>query len=79
MEEPRGVWNELQGTRSFYLTGCFINVIKHGRVLWLHIMADLHSSGENGEDRQRKGEELRETRERKVRLTRTQDWQDELR
>lgn len=33
------------GARSFYLTGCFINVIKHGRALWLCIIADLHSRG----------------------------------
>lgn len=38
----------LQGARSFYLTGCFINVIKHGRALWLCIIADLHSTGKGG-------------------------------
>lgn len=38
------VWGRM-GARSFYLTGCFINVIKHGRALWLCIIADLHSWG----------------------------------
>lgn len=39
------VYRGLMGARSFYLTGCFINVIKHGRALWLCIIADLHSWG----------------------------------
>lgn len=36
------------GARSFYLAGCFINVIKHGQALWRRIIADLHSR-EKGE------------------------------
>ena len=55
----RTVWRGLWGTRSFYLTGCFINVIKHGRDLWLCIIPDLHSRGKGREgetDREREGE-----------------------
>lgn len=42
--------------RSFYLTGCFINVIKHGRPLWLCIIADLHSRGKGGREGGKEGE-----------------------
>lgn len=45
-----GLW----GVRSFYLIGCFINVIKHGRALWLCIIADLHSGGKTGGRKKRK-------------------------
>lgn len=48
----------LLGPRSFYLTGCFINVIKHRQALWFCIMADLHS-------REKKGEINRGRRERR--------------
>lgn len=41
------------GARSFYLTGCFINVIKHERALWLCIIADLHSRGRRGGGKRR--------------------------
>lgn len=41
--------------RSFYLTGCFINVIKHGQALWLCIIPDLHSTRKGGRDRQGEG------------------------
>lgn len=57
------VWRGLWGARSLYLTGCFINVIKHGRALWLCIIPDLHSRGKGGReekvgetDREREGE-----------------------
>ena len=56
----RGLW----GARSFYLTGCFINVIKHGRALWLCIIPDLHSRGKGTREggnrgRDRQGERRR--------------------
>lgn len=44
------VWRGLWGARSFFLTGCFINVIKHGRALWLCIIPDLHSRGKRGRE-----------------------------
>ena len=47
------------GARSFYLTGCFINVIKHGRALWLCIIPDLHSRGKAGRE-ENEGETDRE-------------------
>lgn len=45
----RGLW----GARSFHLTGCFINVIKHGQALWFCIIPDLHSRGREGRKRER--------------------------
>lgn len=52
------------GARSFYLTGCFINVIKHGRALWLCIIPDLHSGGKGAREGGRKSRE-RQTRGKK--------------
>lgn len=51
------VWRGLWGARSFYLTGCFINVIKHGRALWLCIIPDLHSGGKGAREGGRKSRE----------------------
>lgn len=55
----RRVWRRLWGVRSFYLTGCFINVIKHGQALWLCIIPDLHSRGK-GVREEKAGETDRE-------------------
>lgn len=75
-----GLW----GVRSFYLIGCFINVIKHGRALWLCIIADLHSRGKTGGRKKRKRwTELSRTwgsvLSRRGGITRTRDLQDKAR
>lgn len=64
----------LLGLRSFYLTGCFINVIKHRQALWFCIIADLHSREKKGvrkrrerSKRRKEGEKLGLCRESKGR------------
>lgn len=61
-EHWEGGWGV--GARSFHLTGCFINVIKHGQALRLCIIPDLHSRGMDGREKKKKGRLTSQGRER---------------